>query len=180
MLQWNNLQVTPSDKLIVEVSVEQDSYFEDVYLDKIFIVRSKDFDVTGPMYPIEEIGTIDCEGEKYHRAVVDLDGVDDNLFFVYATSVGTPSGGAPCRINEPCIIGVAYNKQPLYQQGIKLLSSIGGCEPSNDLINYILTNKAFELNVDTGNFPQAIDNWNTLLNTQTAVTSKTSKCGCHG
>ena len=177
MLQWNELKIDLEGKyLVIEVSVEDSPYYENVYLDSVQVVPSKNYKEGGGT----PIFSFDCGGLKSFRKVVDIDGISKDIFFVYALSTGEPDASAPCGINDSSIVGVVYNKQPIYEQGIKMLRSIGGCEPSKELIDYILTDKALQLNIDTGNFPQAIENWKTLMDVTSISSAGKSRCGCHG
>jgi hypothetical protein len=76
------------------------------------------------------------------------------------------------------ILGVTYDKYPMYLQGMKLLNELNGCDPPGDLIDYILTHKAFDLSLQTGNYLKAIDYWNEFFDEKEKNIS--SKCGCHG
>ena len=44
--------------------------------------------------------TIDCGRVKHYRDYIDIDTIADNLFFVYAISVGEPLETTPCGLTE--------------------------------------------------------------------------------
>lgn len=177
MLQLNELRVAPDGKhLIIDVQVQDLPYYDDVYIDTVIIDTQKTFSVTGPSN--NPLFTLDCNSTKHYRNFIDIDGVADNMFFVYVISSGNPSEDTPCGMSESSILGVTYNKYPLYQKSIKMLNSIGGCEPSNEFIDYILQQKAFELSLKTGNYKKAIEYWETFFDDTEKVVN--TGCGCYG
>lgn len=177
MLRFNELRITPDQKhLIVDVEVQPLEYYDDVYVGAVVIDTQKTFSETGPSS--KALFTFEYDEQKHIREVIDIDTIANNLFFVYAIASGTPSENTPCGMTESSILGVAYDKYPMYIQGMKLLREMGGCEPSSNLIDYILQRKAFDISLLTGNYSEAIKYWNAFYNTK-EVTVK-SKCGCHG
>lgn len=177
MLQWNELRITPDRKhLIIDVQVQPLPYYDNVYVDTIMIDTQKTFLDTGPSN--RSLMTISCGGVKHYRDYIDIDTLADNLFFVYAIASGDPAEDTPCGMAEPYILGIAYDKYPIYAKGMKLIQQIGGCEPANDFINYVLQQKAFDISLATGNYTQAIQYWNLFFNYKEQTVK--SKCGCHG
>lgn len=177
MLQFNELRITTDKKhLIIDVQVQDLPYYTNVYLNTIIVDTQKTYSALGPSS--SPLFTIDCGTSKRHREVIDIDGVSDNMFFVYAISTGDPEPGTPCGMDDQYIMGVTYDKYPLYMQGMSLLEEMGGCNPPDNLIDYILQQKAFNISLDTGNFSKAIDYWNNFFNIKEK--SVVNKCGCHG
>lgn len=177
MLQYNQLSITQDKKhLIIDVQVQKMDYYENIYLDTIIIDTQKTFSVLGPSNT--PLMTIDCNHVKHFRTFIDIDSIADNLFFVYTISTGEPAENTPCGLNDTSILGVTYDKYPIYLQGMKLLNEMGGCEPPSNLIDYILTNKAFDLSLQTGNYQKAIEYWDKFFNEKEKTVN--SKCGCHG
>ena len=178
MLQFNELRITPDQKhLIIDVEVQPLEYYENVYVGAIVVDTQKTFSETGPSN--KALFTFEYSNQLKHvREVVDIDTIADNLFFVYAIASGEPSENTPCGMAESSIMGVTYDKYPIYLQGMKLLGEMGGCEPAGNLIDYILQRKAFDISLLTGNYIDAIKYWG-MFNGIKEVTVK-SKCGCHG
>lgn len=178
MLQYNELRITPDKKhLIIDVQVQEMSYYENVYLDTIIIDTQKTYSITGPSS--NPLMTIDCGHSKHFRQFIDIDSIADNLFFVYTIASGEPTDDTPCGMDASSILGVTYDKYPMYLQGMQYISELNGsCEPPSDLVDYILVHKAFDLSLLTGNYLKAIDYWNKFLNEKEKTVS--SKCGCHG
>jgi hypothetical protein len=151
-------------------------YYEDVYLDSIIIDTQKTYSALGPSS--NPLMTIDCGHVKHYRTYLDIDSIADNMFFVYVISTGEPSDDTPCGLDTSMIMGVTYDKYPMYLQGMKLINELDGCEPAGNFIDYILTNKAFEICLLTGNYTKAIEYWNQFFDEKEKNIS--SKCGCHG
>lgn len=114
---------------------------------------------------------------KRVRKYIDIDGISDNLIFVYAIAGGEPTEDTPCGVKEQLLVGVVYNKALLYKNNIKALSTVNNCTPSKELIDYILTTKAFFLSLEVGDYRDAIKYWNNTFKKQ--ITTQTH-CGCHG
>lgn len=177
MIRFNELRVTSDRKhLVIDVQIEELDYYQDVFLDTIIIDTQKTFIPTGPSS--KPLMTIDCGRVKHYRDYIDIDTIADNLFFVYAISVGEPLETTPCGLTEQSILGVTYDKYPMYLQGMSLLNQLNGCDPAGDLIDYILTHKAFDISLQTGNYLKAIEYWNEFFNEKEKNISY--KCGCHG
>ena len=177
MLQFNELRVTQDRKhLVIDVQVIDQDYYKNVYLDTIIIDTQRTYKATGPSS--KPLMTIDCNHSKHYREYIDIDTLADNMFFVYVISTGEPSDDTPCGFDNPYILGVTYDKYPMYLQGMKLIGELEGCEPAGNFIDYILTNKAFNLSLTTGNYSKAIDYWNQFFDEKEKTVS--SKCGCHG
>ena len=177
MIQINELRVTQDRKhLVIDVQVQEMSYYDNVYLDTIIIDTQNTFVETGPSS--NPLMTIDCNNTKHYRSFIDIDSIADNLFFVYIIANGEPSEDTPCGMKDYQILGVTYDKYPIYLQGMKLLNELNGCEPSQNLMDYIFNNKAFELSLQTGNYQKAIQYWNQFINNKNV--NHKSRCGCHG
>lgn len=177
MIQINELRVTQDKKhLIIDVQVIELDYYENVYLDTIIIDTQKTYSALGPSN--KPLMTIDCGHSKHFRQYIDIDSIANNLFFVYVISTGDPSDDTPCGMDESMLLGVTYDKYPMYLQGMKLINQLNGCEPASDFIDYILSTKAFDLSLLTGNYIKAIEYWNEFFDIKER--NIISKCGCHG
>lgn len=177
MLQFNELRTAPDAKhLIIDVQVQPLRYYDNVYLNTIVIDTQKTYSPLGPSS--KPLFTIDCGHVKHYREFIDIDSISDNMFFVYVLSSGEPADDTPCDMDNSSILGVAYNKYPIYQRSIKMLNSMNDCEPDKDLMDYIFQQNAFDLSLKTGNYQKAIEYWNIFFNDREKV-SKVN-CGCHG
>ena len=197
MLQWNELRITPDGRyLIIDVEVQNLNFYDNIYIESLYFVTYKnpsdydpisdkgtkiflwrDYD-TVPL-PEEHYADVGEEDQHYKRLrkFIDLEGIDNNLFFVHAIANGEAAEDTPCGTKEHELLGVTYNKGLLYKNSIKALSTIDNCTPSKKLIDYILNIKAFNLSLEVGDYQEAIEYWNGLFKSQ--VKNKTN-CGCHG
>lgn len=176
MLQWNELRVTADAKnLIIDVQVQDMEYYDKIVIDKIVVDTQKTYVETGPSSnPLFEV---DGCNKKHLRVALDIDSIGDNLFFVYAFAKGDPNCNTPCGMKNTMICGVAFNKYPFYANAMNFLGELDTCEPPQELIDYILKTKAFEVCLSAGNYTKAIQYWNWFKNYKTVYTKK---CGCHG
>lgn len=179
MIQFNELRISPDSKyLIIDVQISPLSYYKNVGLGNILVDTQKSFTPLGPSGK-SVIEPIDCNGEKHYRGFISIDGIADNMFFVYVTTDGnSPSEDTPCDMKASQILGITYNKQLIYNNHINMIKNLGGCEPSKELIDYILQQKAFDLALKTGNYNEAIKYWE-LFFSDTRNFIK-HKCGCNG
>lgn len=197
MLQWNELRITPDGRyLIIDVEVQHLEYYDNVYLESISICVPKNPDDLKE-YPMgyteiwrnydepEKILPPNTEGPniKHIRKFIDLDGTDwkDRVFFVYAQADVLESdeklAKAPCGAKSKWLMGVTYNKELLYRNSINALSTVNECNPSKELIDYILNNMAFKMSIEVGDYKTAVRYWNNSF--KEPVTVK-HNCGCHG
>lgn len=116
--------------------------------------------------------------KKTIREVIDIDTIQDKMFFVYITTLGTPSSDTPCGMKNTQILGVVYDRKLIYNYVIGLLSSITDCDVPRNLLNNILILKALEMCLYTGQYIDALKYWQLIKNNKTEV--KSIGCGCHG
>lgn len=115
---------------------------------------------------------------KRIRKFLDIDGIANNLIFVYAIAGGEPTDDTPCGCKNHVLMGVVYNNQALYRNSINAMSTTNACTPNQELIDYILNVKSFEFSLKVGDYRAAIDLWNTTFKNNDKTPKKS--CGCHG
>lgn len=213
MIEFNELRITPDNKcLIIDVSVSQDPYYKDIYLDSIVIDNQDSYTPNGPSDspvcpPIDltkEYKQVFSRSDVETYIVVDsqLEGSDDgnikkkrvrltltkqdigdlnnNMFFVYVITRGTPSPDTPCGMDNSICMRTVIDLQALYNRSIQYLKQINdSCNVPKEFIDMVLRIKALELSIKTGNYTQAISYWNKyFINIQNKVEPKTTNCGC--
>lgn len=193
MIEFRELRVTPDGKrLIIDASVKDLQYYNDVYIDAIIIDTQDTYVANGPSTePIfshetaTDDGTIQ-EGDGEKRVRLELDstalGVSlcDTLFFVYVVTKGTPSADTPCGMDNQTTMGVVANLYPFYRTMVNYMKEVEDeCEIPKNFIDVLLRFKALELSIRTGHYVQAIKYWNKFFK---GVKSKTinTGCRCHG
>lgn len=184
MLYFKELRVTKdSNYLIVDVAVNSDTYFTNVYLDNIQIDTQDTYIDTGPSTtPIYTYSVDSSISTKNIRIVLNANklGVNllNNMFFIWVTARGTPDSSTPCGYDKSPIVGAAVNLYPIYQtaisyaKGVTLQDNI-----DRNFIDFILKLKLLMMAVRTGHNTQAITYWNSYFKT---LGVQNTSCNCDG
>lgn len=112
-------------------------------------------------------------GTKYTH----LDAEKD-VFVVEVECTGTPDPSTPCGKDNATSTCVLYSKDTIYKKSMGYLTSMEGCEPNRDFIDYMLKVKGLDLSAKACNYSKSFWYWN-LLN-KPNHSKQSSKCGCHG
>lgn len=209
MIQFNELRITPDSKhLIIDASIDNSSYYDNVIIDSIVIDTQDTYIANGPSsksiytyivdnytYSIPE----DCscnpvvsnddkaycltQGGKNIRLTLsakDLGiSLNDNMLFVYAIAKGTPAPDTPCGMDNSVVMSTVVNLYPVYQNTMCYLRELDSdCQVPKGFIDMILKLKAVELCIRTGNYTKAISYWKKFFLGKTQV--PTYNCGCNG
>lgn len=209
MIQFNELRITPDSKhLIIDASIDNSSYYDNVIIDSIVIDTQDTYVANGPSsksiytyivdnytYSIPE----DCscnpvvsnddkaycltQGGKNIRLTLsakDLGiSLNDNMLFVYAIAKGTPAPDTPCGMDNSIVMSTVVNLYPVYQNTMCYLRELDSdCQVPKGFIDMILKVKAVELCIRTGNYTKAISYWKKFFLGRTQV--PTYNCGCNG
>lgn len=185
MVTFNELRITPDGKkLIIDVSVSDLEYYENVYLDSIQIDTQDTFIESGPSSNTVYTKTVSGDS-KFIRLELDnsdlLPSLNDNIFFVYVRTKGTPSSDTPCGMDNYITRRTVINVYPIYCATIQYLKELNhNCEIPKGIIDMYIKFKALELGVKTGNYSNVIDIWNKYFKgSKYNYNSKTSGCGCN-
>ena len=182
MIQFNDLRISEDKKyLIIDVQIKNLDWYNNNYLESIIIDTQKDYKVDSwhqkkendPFYIEFQQDSI-----KHYIGNIPIEGLSDNMFFVHVTANKKWAPDTPCGLRDNYAMGVAYDKQLLYTQGMGILNTIDSCYISSDVLDYILRCKAFEANLKAGYYNKAIDYWKLLTGIKTNTI--THNCGCHG
>lgn len=184
MIQFNELKINyEGTKLIIDVSVMNVRYYEDVYIDSISIDTQDTFIDGGPSD--RAIYTKTFEGNN-KSALIELSeaailsSLTNNLFFVYVKTKGTPSANTPCGEDNTVTLGATFYPYNMYCDMLKVFKSeySGICNPPKKFIDYYLRYKALLLSLLAGNSLKAIEYFNGLVNP--VRVSDRSNCRCYG
>lgn len=184
MVQFNELRITPDgQKLIIDVSVKDLEYYTNVYLDTIQIDTQDTFVESGPSSEVVYTEVIEgnTRSVRLELGTGDLlPALNDNLFFVYIRTKGTPAANTPCGMDNITTSGVVSDLYPLYQHAFSYIKELSDtCSVPENFINYILQYKAFELAVKTGHYTEAIKYWKRFfMRIKDSVI--TPDCRCYG
>ena len=187
MIKFNVLGIY-NDHLVIDVSVLDESYYANVYLDSIVIDTQDTYSAAGPSSnPVYEYTIPDSVSKltkqstsnKHYRLELDANdlGSLDNLFFVYVRTKGTPAPDTPCGMDNNITLSAVLNMLPFYTQSMQYTKTLANnCASHREYANYILKFKALEYAIKTGNYTQAIEYFNSFFKGKTTV--QTGGCGC--
>lgn len=205
MIRFNELKVE-DDYIIVDVQIEEEKYFKDMYIDSIVIDTQDTFIVNGPSSKAIYTKSFTAEenlayennpnikvnnkdnvySSKSNRVRLYIKsselGVDihKTMFFVYAIAGGAPAADTPCRWDENKALHTLVDVQLLYNNMIKYIKELNvDCNIPNNFINAILQFNAIDLALKTNQYPLAIELWKRFYsNIESNVVLP--NCGCNG
>lgn len=182
MIHFNELRITPDRKyLIIDAEVNNDSYYNDVTIKSVYVDTQKTWTLGGPSQ--RAIFQYEYEGDKQIHEIIDLDSLNDNLFFVYVVTEGKPAEDTPCGQRNPIACNVVYDEYIWYDKGMNFISNFNCCDNSCELnrgfIDYILKKEALDLSIKNGDYQSAINLWK-KFNLGQYTDYQTKRCGCHG
>lgn len=183
MLQFNELTIiSDSQKLIIDVSVKDLEYYKDVYLDSIVIDTQDTFIESGPSNETVYNKTIsgNTKSIRLELGIGDLlPSLNNNLFFIYIKTKGTPAINTPCGMDNITTIGVVTDSKTIYDNMMCYIRQIeSSCNIPKDFIDSLLKYKAFELSIKTGNYPLSIKYYKYLSKNFNNNINKS--CSCYG
>lgn len=190
MVHFNELKITPDGAhLIIDISVKNETYYKNVYLDSIVIDNQDTYVGTGPssnpvyQYTISDVVsglTAKHSFRKHFR--LDLTSIDlplDGLLFIYIRTKGTPAPDTPCGEDNVTTLGTVVNVYPFYQQAMNYIGELASnCSIPQNFTDYILKLKGLELAIRTGNYPDAIKYFNKFFKNKSDVVIRKGGCGC--
>ena len=205
MIHYNNLYITEDSKyLVIDVAIDEDSTYDDVYLDRIAIDTQDTYITNGPSNnaKIFHIGGDDIEGpsingieevknsgkdiKKVKHTKLTLSAKDlgvnlnKDMLFVYTIATGTPAPDTPCNCDVNKILSVVVNTYEVYKSIIPLIKEIGElCKDPISFIDRELQIKAVEYSIKNSNYLIAIKYWKKYFMDNT-ITSSSNKCNCNG
>ena len=198
MIRFNELKIE-NNYIIIDVQIEEEKYFKDMYIDSIVIDTQDTFIANGPSSKAIYTKTFNADTDikkeeivytqgidKYNRVRIYIDSKDLNvdihktMFFVYVIAGGTPSADTPCRWDENKALHTLVDTQVLYNNMIQYVKELGkNCSIPDNFINAILQFNAIDLALKTNQYPLAIDLWKRFYNN---IESNIilPNCGCNG
>lgn len=184
MLHFNNLYITEDGKnLVIDVAIDDMSYFKDVYLNSIAIDTQDSYVEGGPSKKAVIFQFLKDNKIKEKQLIVDATALGGDLnkkmFFVYATTIGTPTSDTPCGYDENIILGVVYNTYPIYNSIISIVKNLEeDCSEPIPLINRVLQVKVIEYAIKTYRYSIAIKYWKKFFMDDSTLSI--NKCKCNG
>lgn len=207
MIHYNNLYITEDSKyLVIDVAIDEDSTYDDVYLDRIAIDTQDTYITNGPSNnaKIFRIGGDDVEGpsingieevknsgkdiKKVKHTKLTLSAKDlgvnlnKDMLFIYSTASGFIPEDKPdvIKYTTKTILNVVVNTYEVCKSIIPLIKEIGElCKDPISFIDRELQIKAVEYSIKNSNYLLAIKYWKKYFMDNT-ITSSSNKCNCNG
>lgn len=184
MIEYSVLKINPNGKtLIVQASVKDLSYYKDVYIKEIYIDNQDTYSSTGPsdnyIYheSFDKVKSIDLEIS--YKAFKEEHNLNNDILYIYLVADGIPTSDTPCGMDNEITLGLAYNLEAIYKQGICYFKSLSNnCELPTGFIDFILRYNALILAIKVHNYILANTFWNKFLNKTITITSNNTSCGC--
>ena len=185
MIRFNELKIE-DNYIIIDVQIEEEKYFKDMYIDSIVIDTQDTFIANGPsskaiytkifntdvhpVYKNKQCAPVKKEENVYiqdtNKIRMYIDAKDLNvdihktMFFVYVIAGGTPAVDTPCKWNENKALHTLVDTQVLYNNMIQYVKELNkDCSTPDNFINAILQFNAIDLALKTNQYPLAIDLW---------------------
>ena len=185
MVKFNELKITQNGEfLIIDVSIEDLPYYDNVYLESVIIDTQDTFLESGPS---TEGKIVLMEGNNIKSYRIELNKKDllpslkDNLFFIYVTTKGTPSVDTPSGMDSAVTLGITYCKETIQNYVLQCVRNVGkDCSIPKKFANTFLQYKAFEMSIATGKNTQAIYYYNKCIKDINISNLDTSNCTCYG
>ena len=198
MIRFNELKIE-DNYIIIDVQIEEEKYFKDMYIDSIVIDTQDTFIANGPsskaIYTktfntntdVKKEEIVYTQGiDKYNRVRIYIDSKDLNvdihktMFFVYVIAGGTPAADTPCRWDENKALHTLVDTQVLYNNMIQYVKELNkDCSTPDNFINAILQFNAIDLALKTNQYPLAIDLWKRFYS-DIESNVVLPNCGCNG
>ena len=198
MIRFNELKIE-DNYIIIDVQIEEEKYFKDMYIDSIVIDTQDTFIANGPSSKAIYTKTFNTDTDvnkeeiiytqgtdKYNRVRMYIDGKNLNvdihktMFFVYVIAGGTPTADTPCRWDENKALHTLVDTQVLYNNMIQYVKELNkDCSTPDNFINAILQFNAIDLALKTNQYPLAIDLWKRFYS-DIESNVVLPNCGCNG
>lgn len=170
MIQYN--QLSAEDTLYIDMQVEDQEYYDNIYITGVQVHTA---DTYGTNYaPLKQVTQ-----EPSKSLSVDLNiPIKGELIFIVPLIQGEVSWDCPCGKDE-CNEAYIYCDTSIKEKGLAYLKELGNdCSIPKGFIDFILSQAALSLSLETCNFQEAIKYWNSINKRFIRTTS--SNCGCHG
>lgn len=197
MIIFNECRIIEDGKcLIVEASINNMHYFDDCYIEEVWIDTDKTYSAKGT--PSENAKKIEFEHDNVSVVSIednvktvylnlrpknlDLADFNNNILFIYIKTKGYPKPDCPCGMDNEWHLCAAWNYKPIYDTLMSYIKELADtCSIPKNFIDILLKLKAIQLALKSGHFTQAIELWQRweIGSTFKLVSSK-RKCGCHG
>jgi hypothetical protein len=183
------------ERLYLDVHVNKASYFDNIYLDKIYIATADQVSEADPLSPGNEYiyeYTVEGNIKELHAVLTpammnehfDKCSFSEDLLFVYIVCKGSVGECTPCRLDELTTLGVTFDEALLHQQVLAYTQQLAAdCTVPQGFTDFILLWQAFKSAIETEHYIPAIKYWNMLFDNHAGsggYIGNKGDCGCHG
>lgn len=194
MVIFDQLRISDDGKrMYINLHVNNASYFDNIYLDKITIMTANQVSEAAPemvaddyIYRLEfaeNIRTFDIvlQASDFNEKFIHADLTKD-LFFVYVQCKGVPDPCTPCRLDEMTTLGVTFDESLLHQKVMGFTKDmLKDCQIPMAFSDFMLRWFAFKAAIETEHYVAAIKFWKLLfMEGDLPTIGITKPCGCHG
>lgn len=173
--------------LYIKASVKTDSYFSNVYIDKVIIDTGTTYSESGPSStPVysttltgnqKEVSLILSKTDFTFPATTD--NLQNNLFMVYLVAKGSPSSNTPCGLDNVNTLGVTLAMCTIYPFIMQSINEVEQtCDVPENFIDTMLKFEAINVSVDSGHYTKAIQLYDKYFKNFTDTSTIT--CSCNG
>lgn len=178
MITVNELRISDKNLLLdVEINSALCMTGSTCLITKIEIYNQTNYNSGTPLLKYDNINAseystsipLDMEGSELHST---------DLYFIKIYWDGTPVSDCPCGQDSSPENFAVYDKQLVYSKGMQYMRELTNCcADKNGAIDFILTQKYFDLSLNNGAIVDAINLWNKMMSNTSAIS--TNNCGCH-
>lgn len=188
MIKFNELKVDiESSSLIIDVSVADNTYYSDIYLESIYISTQEDYSDTfegqliwsptgGRSYKNIRI-VMTLESLNNYGIKLYGDQIKDNIFFIKVSTSGDLLPGSPYKNKPEYTQGITFSVESIYNtmmQFIKKVEKDGIV--SKDFIDYFMKYEALRVSIDTGHHSATINLFNKFFRGKLNTPLITTQC----
>ena len=185
MVIFKELRVTNDAKtLVINTRVREESYYKDVYIDKVIIDTEETYKEGGPSS--NPIYSTTIEGNQKEISlglsiyqITQLHEFNNHLLFVYVVTKGNPTSNVPCGLDNKTTLGVTTYLGDFYNSFMGHIKEINNnCSIPQGLIDLILRWMAIKVSINSGHNIQGIKYFEKWFSDKIILPSV--NCGCNG
>lgn len=184
MIIFENLKISKDgNNLIIKIRVREESYFDNIYIDKIIIDNEDSYTEGTPSNKPVYQKTIEGDNKEIFLSIPKIEflpqDLTKNLFFVYIKTKGVPSPNIPCGMDNQISLGVTFYYGSYYNLLLQYVKEINNnCKLSSNFLDLYLKFKAMTLSFDSGHYIQGIKWYKQWFKNIKVINSR--NCNCHG
>lgn len=168
--------------LSLSCSVKTDSYYKNVYLDKILIDTQENYSDSGPSDSAYTLKTFTDNTKTFSidkDTTIPID-LKHNIIYIWIVTKGSPTADVPCGKDNKNTLGVAVYIKEIYEIilcALRELASGNKCNIPKNFIDKYFQYKGLIYALDTEHYLQANSWYKKFFNGTTSTTTNTG-CSC--